>query len=534
MIVLLALGLAAPLLGNRWLVKFESLAVRFARRKRLVVVTAGLAAIFVRLALLPWLPVPVPEIHDEFSYLLEGDTFAHGRLANPPHPMSLFFETMHVLQHPTYASQYPPAQGAVLALGQLMGHPWIGVLLSMAAMTAAIAWMLQGWLPPGWALLGAWFAVLRLDACGYWISSYWGGAVAATGGALVLGGFRRVIHSQRPRDAVAMGLGAALLACSRPFEGFIFCVPVAVAVGMWLLSRKSHALSLAGKRVIAPIVGISIATLLFIGYYNWRVTQSAFLFPEVLAMRTYGDMPLFAWQKPDPPLHYSNPQFAAFHKIQLETYEGTFAKWKKRSWHRLGTWQYFPGAVLVIPFVTLPWMLADRRLRLLWIVLLCSVAGLFAVVYFYYHYAAPLTAVVLALVVQAMRHLRRWKWRGRPIGVGLSRAIVLAAVANVAVLTAVDARPPATEPWNITRAHMIRQLQSLPGRHLVIAHYSEQHHAYAEWVYNAADIDQARVVWAREIPGRDLRPLLDYFHGRKIWLLDADDSPPRLIPYAGP
>src|SRR6266581_2130221 len=257
LLVALAFVLLA-VFAPRWSANpFHGIARRFsklAQRKTLTIWLLFFSVISIRLAVLPQLTVPVPGIHDEFSYLLMADTFAHGRLANPTPPMWVHFETFHVIQKPTYASMYPPAEGLALAAGRALGgHPFVGVWLSMGVMCAAICWMLQGWLPPGWALVGGALAVLRFAIVNYWSSSYLGGTLAAAGGALALGALPRIKRHQRIGDALLMGLGLALLANSRPYEGLVLGLPVGVALLVWLLKQRRPALATAIGRVVLPL-----------------------------------------------------------------------------------------------------------------------------------------------------------------------------------------------------------------------------------------------------------------------------------------
>ncbi len=81
------------------------------------------------------------------------------------------------------------------------------------------------------------------------------------------------------------------------------------------------------------------------------------------------------------------------------------------------------------------------------------------------------------------------------------------------------------------RYSMLRELEHLPGRQLVLIRYTSEHDPQNDWVYNRADIDASKVVWAREMSPEQDRPFLEYFHDRNVWLLEPDMSPPKLGPY---
>jgi hypothetical protein len=192
---------------------------------------------------------------------------------------------------------------------------------------------------------------------------------------------------------------------------------------------------------------------------------------------------------------------------------------------------FFLYPELLIVVLAIPWILRDRRMRLPVAQVLFCFAGFLLVAWFMPHYAAPLTATTFVLVVQGLRHIRRWRFRQHFFGIDLSRAAV---ISTLLLSPIPDKNINSAHSVLEYRQHIAAQLAAMPGDDLIIVHYSSDHDPNTEWVYNAADIDHAKIVWAREIPGVPLRPLLNYFPDRHVWLLNADGNPPTLSSYTPP
>jgi hypothetical protein len=340
-----------------------------ARRPLVASASLGLGVLLLRAALLPVLPIPEPAVADELSYLFAADTFAHGRLTNPAHPMWAFFETAHVLVHPTYATKYFPGQGLLLAAGQvLLGHQWFAVWLSCGLMTAAIAWAAFGWLPPGWALMAG-ALILPMSIFGYWMNSYWGGSVAAFGGALVTGAVGRILSGRLSTDLAALfALGSVVLCYTRPLEGLVVITCLLAAVICKMVHHRS--VNVADlKMPFFAFAAIGICGATWLGYYNFRVTGSPLRLPEAEYQRQYASAPLLIF------LPFSVPKELADTHVRLNLNE-----WERGNALHAKTLQgqvdRVEDAVIVasllagnhwlflVPALLFgPWVILDKRIR---------------------------------------------------------------------------------------------------------------------------------------------------------------------------
>lgn len=539
-LLLMAFAFVLPRACKFILKKLEIIFSWPSKRPAIATLFLFLGIIVVRLAVFPLLPVPVPGIHDEFSYLLMADTFLHGRLANPPHPMWMSFETFHVNWFPTYSSMYPPAQGFVLVVGRLLGNPWIGVLLSVALMIVSMYWMMRRWLPSRWAFLGAVMVAIKLGVTSYWMNSYWGGAVAATGGALVLGAMPRIAKHANLRDSFILGMGIALLANSRPYEGFLFCIPVGIWFLWWLFGKfkSTDTANVRVRRVFIPLSCVLILTISFMAFYNWRLTGNPLLFPHTLNVKKYHSAPMFVWNKPGPALQYNNQTFTDFYtNWEREEYSRNwqdFARVSLLKISRYGTTYFVMGFLLALPGILFLWR--DRKIRFLLLTIPVALFATFSVVWANPHYISPWTCVFFVLLVQAIRHMRAMNLRFRLVGPALSWAIV----ALLFVDTGRNLYKHVCDPLDWTcqgdpsRVTIIDKLSRLPGKHLVIVHYDKDHNIHDEWVYNGADIDNEKVIWARELTPEQNAKLLAYFKDRQAWFVHPDEDNTELLTYPPP
>lgn len=501
-----------------------------AKPGRLILPLVFLAAAGITgITFLIWGP-PIPKVTDEYGHLLVADTWLHGRLANPGHPLWRHFD-IYALQFPTYASKYPPGQGALLALGGLLGSKALGPCLGAGFLAAAMAWAFFRWLRPRWALVATLLVLLRLAIGSYWHQSFWGGTVGAVGGALLCGA---IAPGRRPRPGWA-AVGLVLLAASRPFEGLVIALPCAFL----LLIHFRGLLPRQAGRVVREVLLMAAVLLpfaLFQLYSNWRITGDALLFPQAGYVTAYSSEPDLVFQRslgrlageqsrtplrasslaetlpPDPPRPW------------LETFTTAVPT---RLWRSLFFYLGIAGSLAFLLGAAAPGAASRRKRNLALVIFAVSTVGQGLPTFYFPHHAAPLAFVFYYLAVAGLRRAALSRWPAVPAK-GRRPGYRLAFLLLAAELLAATLRLPSLRPGpgdsSRQRAALVAELEALPGEHLVIVTPRSE----TDWVYNGAEIDTQKIVWARtDGPAADAR-LIAYYAGRRVWRAHLDVEPPVL------
>ena len=553
--IAIASAFAWPKLGSGLFARIERTFARLAHSQGLAVATTGLSVILLRLAILPLYPIPLPFCPDDFSFLLASDTFAHGRLTNPTPAMWTHFESIHITMQPSYQSMYFPGEGLLLAASTVIfGNPWIGQLMASALMCAALCWMLQAWLPRNWALLGGMIAVMRLGVFSYWTNTYHSaGALGAIGGALILGSLPRLKGTAQIRYALLMGIGVATLVLTRPYEGILLYLPVSIALFHWMWKGKNRPSAFALARLAAAPLAFGVAAAAWMGYYDYRAFGDPLTPPYTVDRNMYAIAPYYVWQHERLEPAYKHPVMRDFyHKGELDFYHQihSLKGFVPYTLEKVGfTFLFYGGFALLPPLLMVRRVFLDHRVRFLILCVAVLAAGLVIEVFLIAHYVAPLTGAFYAIGLQAMRHLRLWKPEGKPVGLAMVRFVVTVCVLLAGVrlfAQPLHFAPPEwpASSWNFTwygpehfgveRARVEASLEQLPGKQLVIVRYYKNHYPFDEWVYNRADIDGSKVVWAREMDAADNSELVHYYGDRRVWLVEPDAIPARIEPYPTP
>ncbi len=470
-----------------------------------------------------------PSNHDEASYLLQANLFAHGRWAWPSPPFPRFFEQFHVLLTPAVASKYMPGHALLLSAGALMGLPGlVPILLTLA--TGALLYSLARRLAGGWVALLAWILWSTAPGNLEWRSSYL--SETTTGALWLLGWWAlwRWSETERIADLLIVAACVGWGAITRPLTGLAFALPVAAFV-LWRAGArrlwKQVALSAClGTGLLGLIPLWSAATT-----GDWRNT------PLLLYTKQYMpyDVPGFGPGSPRP-LRALSPELDRLNRRMEKTRDqhsiGTLPSVAAERLRSIADKTFGERRGFLLLFALLgaftlpvPWRFAFATAVLLFAAYLTYwTSGSWGVYYIEAYPVLFLAAAAglwrfagsMAPALVRRRPARSWHMEGLQAVLAAAAAVFLIATTPEYLRVASDRRQ-----WSVAaKAAFSAAIAAIPERQAVVfVRYTPTHDGNRSFVENEGDFAAARL-WVAHDRGAENRELLDAGPERTPYLYD--------------
>lgn len=578
-------------LGRQAWIQAWRLATVLARYPRAMILLAGIFPVVVRVLLLTVDPVPKPYVMEEFNHLFLVDTYSLGRLTNPVHPLSVLIQSYQQIQWPFYISGRPPLPPIFLFVGQaLVGSPFAGNLLAVGSTSAALCWMLQGWVSNRWAAIGSFLAIVVFCLFGYWANSYWAPTPIVLGGAILMGLVPRIERRPQFRQAPLFVFALILLAGTRPYENGIY----AATIGLWLAFRflRPEGRPMLWRAVVRVALPVAVGALAIVGAqlaYNQATTGNIAVMPYQIWRASQDVTPMFLWQPmaPVPEFYYHGAaRFAAWNaQVVKDITEGglfggllLFGRQSVTFRDLLGPFLFLPllcwsrewlgapqtrerrlevfgalcvvlvflavggaGAAAIIKALVLfvlfkRWRNPNERLAILLLItgmIATSLPTFYMNVYF-----AAFTAPMLLLCITGLRNLSLWHGRyGRSLAGYLAiGAAVMPIGQAVVAASGVESAGPALSHFDQRlpdpRDTVIVNLAGKAGKHVVFVQATRLVSSPVDPVWNAPNVDDQKIVWLRDLRPDWTATAQQYYKGRQFWLMRVNSKGEfRLLPY---
>ncbi len=350
-------------------------------------------------------------------------------------------------------------------------------------------------------------------------------------GALLLGAMPRFLRRPAWTTAAVFALAMVLLVNTRPFEGGILsllCLGTAI-FWRWKSARKGPVLRWP---LLVPGSLLLLLGAGFTCYYSWRVTGNPLKMPYVVNRDTYG-WPENLALLPPKKITYRHPNLRNMHFLELyyRTRYSTLGR-MLHSWCNRASllWEFYVGPGLTLHLLMLPWVLRSRKLRPLFYIALFMMCLNTLSFMTYPQHVAPETAIFYALLIGGTRQIyvgiRRRGWAPERVMASLVLCVACSAVLSL-LMERLHIQPGnfwehPSWPYRDARASMLSKIEAMPGKHLVLVRYADDHTPHEEWVYNAADLDKSKVIWANSMGRKEDMELRRYFSDRQAWLVEPD------------